>query len=173
MKGKRIVLYTDGSCYAKHPEKLGGFGYRWELWDDSLGTDCLVHSHEGNAGYKNTTIARMEARAMHYGLLSIPYKLPLYLVADSEYLVDGINGGSIYEWADEPDFVRANVDLYRALVRTFNELSPALKAVIHVRGHGKEKKHTWAIAGNKRADELADYKQFIYYEDDSNRTKII
>lgn len=161
-KGVRIVLYTDGSCHAKHTDKLGGYGYRWELWDE----DTLHQFQEGNAGFKNTTISRMEARAIIFGLSSIPYTdIPVYIVADSEYLCKAMQDGRMVEWANaEYERNRENRDLYRQLVLVSGDVT--VKRVIHVRGHGKEKIHTWAIEGNKRADKLADYRNFTYYHDD-------
>lgn len=170
MKGKRIILYTDGSCYAGHPEKLGGYGWRWELWDDEGGEDTLLHFQEGNWGYSNTTISRMEMRAVLYGIRSIECRepIPVYVVSDSQFVINFLNKIKEKSFNDLcVENENKNIDLYRSLFSYIRQRSKLRKFIfIHVRGHGKETKHQWALQGNKRADELADYKQFNYYEKD-------
>lgn len=164
-KGLRIVMYTDGSCYAAHPDKLGGWAYRWELWDDSGGQDELLHSQEGSFGYKDTTNTRMEGMAMIHGLRSIPMfrsSTKVFVVSDSQFIVNACSNGSMEAWAK--DSHRSNYDLW---VRLWDVIKPFKNIkFIHVRGHGKESTHLWALRGNARVDELASYKNFKYYKPD-------
>lgn len=169
-KNRRAILYTDGSCYAAHPDKLGGWGARLEVWDDTNGEDKCILVKEARKGYCYTTISRMEMLGIIHGLdlpsSSSKRHTPIYIVSDSQFIVNYMNGDMLYEDAENGFDRLANKDLWIQLVVRLSAYCDNKVVFIHTRGHEKEIIHHWAIEGNKRADELADYKTQKDYEVD-------
>lgn len=155
MKGKRIVIYTDGSCNVKDPERPGGLGVWLQFWDG----DSFNYEKKLSIGYKNTTIARMEMGAIIKALEEIKVNtIPVYIISDSEFIVKYWNNGKAREWRESNYIGVANPELWERIFRLVQNI--LVVKFIHVRGHGKETRHLWAVPGNGEADRLANYKQF-------------
>lgn len=143
-----IQVYCDGSVYYK--SKLGGLGC-YVLFPNQ--TEILF-----NKGYSQTTISRMELRAIIEALkILTPNKNnQIELYSDSQYCIKSIN-----EWLENwKQFNYRNVknfDLWSQFIELRKEFTNI--KFIHVRGHK-------GVLGNEIVDLLADYKNFTEYEED-------
>ena len=162
-----VMIYTDGSCNVKLG--LGGIGIYIEY---KRGDRSLIGTTSYKEGFSQTTISRMELRAIIKALQIIKKKdLPTIIVSDSAYCVNSINKGWLDRWESENYFDRLNSDLFRVLQQE-RKLFSNLK-FIHTRGHGKGL--PVYEYGNNQADELACYSKFKKYtadEGDSRFNKI-
>lgn len=160
MEREQITIFTDGSCYAKHPEKLGGYG-TYMLWGDK--------EYGLRQGYKNTTISRMELRAILYALKAIKkdVRVTAILYSDSQYAVNMIKEkGFLWKQGLLNGF--ENFDI---LDEIFKEIDAhkKLRLKLHwIPGHRKRLDDP-IVVGNFIADFLADYKNQETYLDDSQR----
>lgn len=150
-----LIVYTDGSC--NRQTKQGGFGIYMEYKAPSR---SIIATKTYNAGYYDTTISRMEMRAILTAMRKIVDKqIKTVIVSDSALCINAFNKGWVQRWRSEGWFDRPNADLWRAMldeILKFKDLT-----LIHTRGHGKGKESY--IHGNEMADRLADYKQFDNY----------
>lgn len=158
MKKKEITIFTDGSCYAKDPEKRGGFGV-YIQWEDKEFTI--------QKGYKNTTISRMELRAILYALraVKVDQVVTVYLYSDSEYSVKMIQE-KIFDWKNNLlEFQFENFDLLDAIFKEIQKHRLMRLKLKWIPGHQKDYENP-LTQGNFIADQLASYKQFKEYEID-------
>lgn len=150
-----LMVYTDGSCDRK--TRKGGYGIYIEYKNSSRD---IIATTSYNAGYEDTTISRMEMRAILTAMRKIVKKhIKTVIVSDSALCINAFNAGWVYRWKDEGWINRPNADLWKAMlveISKFNDLR-----MIHTRGHGKGKESY--VHGNEMADNLADYKQFDNY----------
>ena len=152
-----IEVYTDGSCNIKN--RLGGCGALLQFKD---GTETLSESYISK-GYSDTTISRMELLAIIKSLQLVKHKnkYPILLISDSEYTINSINKGWIFQWEREGFKERKNSDLWKLFLLEFRKFDKDRIKFIHTRGHNKGK--DCYRKGNEVADILADYKQFTEY----------
>jgi len=160
---KYIIAYTDGSCNVK--TRFGGCGALLQFKDSSE----IIDESYVSEGYSDTTISRMELLAIIRALQSITYKdkYTILVISDSQYTVNSINNGWIYEWEQEGFFERKNADLWKLFLEEFRRFEIGRIKFIHTRGHNKGKE--CYREGNNIADELADYKQFNSYTKDEEK----
>lgn len=156
---EEIIIFTDGSCYAKDPCKRGGFG----VYIQYKGKEYSYRK-----GYTHTTISRMELRAIHKALTLIKTDKPVsvFIYSDSQYAVNMIQS-KIFEWQNnllENHF--ENSDLLN-LIFTEVKNHPLMRLKLRwIRGHGKDYEDP-ITRGNFIADYLADYKTQKDYERDA------
>lgn len=153
----KITAFTDGSAIVKG-ERLGGVG---------------VYLTEGNnehfisKGYKNTTISRMEMRALLYAIKKVPIgvRTHLQVYSDSQFVVNSFIKGWLDNWKKENFLGRTNSDLWKEIVEAIDQRSNMKFKITHTRGHLKDLNDP-IVYGNNVADLLANYKNFNEYEDD-------
>lgn len=161
---KRIQVWTDGSCYWK--PKLGGIGVYIKHED---GKEEAI-----SKGYSNTTTTRMEIRALLEGLKKIKHDIPVIanFYIDNQHVCEAISKKYVFIWNKNGLDNYKNPDLWRKVLIEL-KIRPLLKIYAnHVRGHqklssAKTKKEEEIILGNLVADDLANYKQFSTYTEDT------
>lgn len=161
---RRIILYSDGSCYAK--DRLGGWGYLLLFRDRQF----VIAEREGAGGCSDTTISRMEMKAIIEGLKKIKSDttFPIFIISDSQFIVNSINKGWVYAWEKDKFRGRLNADLWRQLLEQYRKFpNNTSVTIIHTKGHGKGMENH--IEGNNRVDKLCNYKNFTEYESDRRR----
>lgn len=157
---KYIVIYTDGSCNVR--TGLGGYG---SLMQYRVGRK-VVSERELSVGYKNTTVSRMELRAIIESLRLIRKKdIPIVLISDSEYTVNSVNKGWVFNWERNGIRSRKNWDLWEQFLEVYRSFPKGIIEVRHTKGHCRGKE--CYQEGNSRADELASYKNFEYFIEDN------
>lgn len=165
-KKRYLVIYTDGSCYWKI--RKGGYGVYFEWME---GNQVLASKRiKGNQGkgYSNTTIDRMEIRAVIIGLEAIKHSkrsnTRILVVTDRKAVVNTINEGWVFNWEKENFFDRKNKDLWIRFLNVYRTFNTQLLTFKHTRGHNKGIEAF--RRGNNIADELADYKSFSTFIED-------
>jgi ribonuclease HI len=134
-----VIIYTDGAC--KGNPGPGGWGVVMSRNGKSL---------ELYGGEFYTTNNAMELTAAIKALEALKRPLPVRLVTDSAYVVDGMvkyrEGWKAQGWCKSRGQPVANAELWRRL-----DALASVHAVewVWVRGHSGE-------AGNERADHLAN-----------------
>lgn len=151
MKKSDINIWTDGSCYYK--TKLGGIGV-YIAWENK---ETFI-----SKGYSHTKTGRMELRAIIEALsliqtTKIPYNITIH--SDSQYVINSVNKGWVYNWEKHGLKLRTNGDLWELLLFQIRRLQNNTIKFKWVKGHS-------GVLGNEMADRLADYKQFKVYERD-------
>jgi len=142
-----IVVYTDGSCNYK--TRHGGIGSHITYFDDVI---------EISKGYCNTTIGRMELKAIIESMKVIKNKrIPIQFNVDSEYIVNSINKRWLFRWELENFVLRKNSDLWKEFIYYYKHFKDI--QFVWCKGHSK-------IDGNEKADKLANYKNFKVFEQD-------
>lgn len=156
---EKITVFTDGSCYAKHPEKLGGSG-AYILWKDK---EYFI-----SKGYKNTTIDRREIEAITLALRAIKTDVPCTVTfyVDRQNVVNTLKSKYIvwYQFGSATD-IAINQDVWIELFKEIRKHKKMKMNVCWIPGHQKDKENPITL-GNHIADILADYKQFTTYQDD-------
>ena len=149
-----LFLYTDGSCKAKTGQ--GGWGWilkrQFANHLETLSQDC--------GGAKGTTISRMEMTAILMGLLNIieqGYTDKLYVISDSQFIVNSFNKGWFKRWKETEFLGRPNADLWSIFSDTLSLMHSF--HFIHTRGH--EKGMEYHKEGNTEVDALCSYKNFL------------
>jgi ribonuclease HI len=131
----RINIYTDGS--SRGNPGPGGYGVILQYKD---------YIKELSAGFKLTTNNRMELLAVIVGLESIKQKGHKIIVfSDSQYVVNAVNKGWVFDWEKNHYKKKKNSDLWRRFIKVYR------KHVITfnwVKGHSGDPK-------NERCDQLA------------------
>lgn len=134
-----VVIYTDGAC--KGNPGPGGWG---------VVIARNARSLELCGGEFYTTNNVMELTAAIKGLEALKKPLPVRLMSDSKYLVEGMSmylqGWKAQGWCKSRGKPVANAELWQRL----DELATVHEVEwVWVRGHAGE-------AGNERADQLAN-----------------
>ena len=108
---KEVIIYTDGAC-SGNP---GGGGYAAILM--YKGVEKVI-----SGGEKLTTNNRMELMAVISGLKALKEPCKVFIVSDSQYVVDAFKKGWIYKWqlngwktSDKKEV--KNVDLWEELIK--------------------------------------------------------
>lgn len=159
MSQDSIQIYTDGAC-SGNPGKGG--------WAAIL----LYKNHRKNlsGGYKKTTNNRMELIAVIEALKAIKNKdLPVIVYSDSQYIVDSINKGYIYNWINKNFNKVKNPDLWKELIQLIRQFKDI--KFEWIRGHNNnlynEACDKMAVHAMNNTPE-SELKQDIYYEQTSS-----
>jgi ribonuclease HI len=142
-KGKKIVIYTDGSSI-NNPGK-GGLGIVLLYIVDGN----IKKKKEYKEGYRYTTNNRMELLAVikALDLLNDSAKeLPIEIYTDSQYVSKAINEGWIFGWVQKNFKGVKNPDLWKKLLARLNKFKNV--KFIWVKGHNNN-------ALNETCDRLA------------------
>lgn len=130
-----IRIYTDGA--AKGNPGPGGYGTIMKYND---------HVKELSQGYRLTTNNRMELLAVIAGLEAIKKEgIPVTIYSDSEYVVNAVEKGWIWNWEKQNFKKKANADLWKRYIPLHDKFSPKF---IWIRGHNGHPE-------NERCDYLA------------------
>jgi ribonuclease HI len=130
-----IEIFTDGA--AQGNPGPGGYGAILRYGG---------HEKELSGGYHLTTNNRMELLAVIVALESIKKTgIPITVTTDSQYVVNAISKGWLWNWEKKNFKDKANEDLWRRYIPLHKKLNPKL---VWVRGHAGH-------AENERCDQLA------------------
>ncbi|HEX5169642.1 MAG TPA: ribonuclease HI [Cyclobacteriaceae bacterium] len=130
-----IKIYTDGA--AQGNPGPGGYGVILKYND---------HYKELSKGYRLTTNNRMELLAVISGLEAIKKEgIPVTIYSDSEYVVNAVEKGWLWNWEKKNFKAKANVDLWMKYIPLHQKFKPKF---IWVRGHAGHPE-------NERCDALA------------------
>lgn len=130
-----IKIYTDGAAQG-NPGR-GGYGIILKYND---------HYKELSEGFRLTTNNRMELLAVIVALESIKKQgIPITIYSDSEYVINAITKGWLWNWEKKNFKGKANVDLWLRYIPLHRKLNPKFT---WVKGHAGHKE-------NERCDELA------------------
>jgi ribonuclease HI len=150
-----IQVFTDGSCYNK--TKQGGCAY------------YIIHENNTeqffSKGYNNTTISRMEMRAVLEAMKVIKDKTKnITFYCDSEFVVNSFNKGWLDSWQRMSFVTCKNPDLWKEIVKEKQKFADKL-IFEHTKGHRKDLDNPIAL-GNSICDVLCQYNSFDNYEID-------
>lgn len=149
------TIFTDGSCNVK--SKLGG-----------IGIYIIKETGEENyisKGYFNTTISRMEMRALLEGFKSIEDKTKdVIFYLDSEFIVKSLTIGWFKSWKKNNFLTVKNNDIWLLIDKEISKFTGKI-TIKHTKGHRKDLDNPIAY-GNATADILADYRSFKEYKQD-------
>lgn len=153
---KKVEIWTDGSCYAKHPKKLGGSGV-YIKWKD--------REYHISRGYSHTSTSRREVGAVLIALRAIrkDLRVTATFYIDSQHVADLLK----YKFADwvRGDLYVENQDLWEKIFREMISHPKLSVRVKWIRSHQKDYDNP-VTQGNFIADFIANYKNFEKYETD-------
>lgn len=130
-----VTIYTDGAC-SGNP---GPGGYGVVLIYGS-------HRKELSEGYRLTTNNRMELLAAIIGLEALKRDgLIVKLFTDSQYLVNAVNNGWLFNWEKKEFAKKKNSDLWRRFLSVYRRHQVTLT---WIKGHSNNPE-------NERCDTLA------------------
>ena len=130
-----IKIYTDGA--AQGNPGPGGFGVIMKYGD---------HVKELSQGFRLTTNNRMELLAVISGLEAIKKEgIPVTIFSDSEYVINSVEKGWIWNWEKQNFKKKANVDLWQRYIPLHHRFKPKFSWVKGHAGHPE----------NERCDYLA------------------
>jgi ribonuclease HI len=150
-----IRIYTDGA--AQGNPGPGGYGTIMKYND---------HVKELSQGFRLTTNNRMELLAVIAGLEAIKKEgIPVTVYSDSEYVVNAVEKGWLWNWEKQNFKKKANPDLWQRYIPLHRIFKPKF---VWVRGHAGH-------VENERCDYLAvkaakDFNLLVDqgYEDSKN-----
>jgi ribonuclease HI len=130
-----IRIYTDGA--AQGNPGPGGYGVILKFNDKIK---------ELSQGFRLTTNNRMELLGVIAGLEAIKKTgIPVTIYSDSEYVVNAVEKGWIWNWEKTNFKKKANVDLWQRYIPLHKKFNPKF---IWIRGHAGH-------VENERCDQLA------------------
>lgn len=130
-----IRIYTDGA--AKGNPGPGGYGAILKYGD---------HYKELSQGYRLTTNNRMELLAVIVALEALKKGgLSVTIYSDSEYVVNAVEKGWIWNWQKKNFNKKANADLWKRFIPLYHTYKPRF---VWVKGHAGHPE-------NERCDQLA------------------
>jgi ribonuclease HI len=130
-----IRIYTDGA--AQGNPGPGGYGVILKYKD---------YVKELSEGFRLTTNNRMELLAVIKGLEAIKKEgIPVNIFSDSEYVVNAVEKGWIWNWEKQNFKKKANVDLWQRYIPLHKKFKPKFT---WIRGHAGHEE-------NERCDYLA------------------
>lgn len=152
-----LVIYTDGSLYAKG--RRGGYGARF-LYFDEVGEEHILEEY-WEPGIRGTTINRMELEACITALKKAPgfecftTVNKVVIRTDSryisEYYMSALGFWRKNRWKNRDGKAVDNADLWKAFVRHYEKVRKP-KNIEWVKGHGKGREKD---PHNYAADKLA------------------
>src|SRR5688572_12502425 len=130
-----IRIFTDGA--AQGNPGPGGYGVILKYKD---------HVKELSEGFRLTTNNRMELLAVIKGLEAIKKSgIPVAIYSDSEYVINAVEKGWLWDWEKKNFKKKANVDLWQRYIPLHQKFKPKFTWVKGHAGH----------AENERCDYLA------------------
>lgn len=130
-----IRIYTDGA--AQGNPGPGGFGVILKYGDKEK---------ELSQGFRLTTNNRMELLAVITGLEAIKKEgIPVLIISDSEYVINAIEKGWLWNWEKKNFKDKANPDLWKRYIPLHHKFHPKFQWVKGHAGHPE----------NERCDQLA------------------
>jgi ribonuclease HI len=130
-----IKIFTDGA--AQGNPGPGGYGTIMRYGD---------YEKEFSQGYRLTTNNRMELMAVIVGLEAIKKSgIPITIFSDSQYVVNAVEKGWIWNWEKKKFKDKANVDLWKRYIPLHKKFTPKF---VWVKGHAGH-------IENERCDQLA------------------
>lgn len=159
----KLTAFCDGSCSYKN--RQGGVGV---YLIEENGQEYFYKK-----GYSNTTISRMEIRALLLAITKVSPNIPVELnvYSDSEYVVLSFTEHRLQKWSLLNFYNVKNLELWYQLIDAINERPMLRLNMHHVRGHGKDFTDP-LVYGNAVADLLADYKSHKDYKNDWQPRKV-
>ncbi len=138
-----VTIYTDGAC-SGNP---GPGGYGVVLISGS-------HRKELSEGFRLTTNNRMELLAAIKGLEALKRDgTTVRLHTDSQYLVNAVNNGWLFEWERKRFAKKKNQDLWIWFLELYRRHHVTLK---WIKGHNNDTENercdTLAVAASKKPD---------------------
>ena len=136
-----VNIYTDGAC-SGNPGP-GGYGVILEF---------KGHKKELSEGYRETTNNRMELLAVIVGLEALKQDdLEVTIYSDSQYVVDAVQKGWVWNWIKTSFKGKKNADLWKRFITTYKRQKVKF---VWLKGHAGHPE-------NERCDILAveAYKQ--------------
>ena len=132
---QEVIIYTDGAC-SGNP---GPGGYGVVLLSGK-------HRKELSEGFRLTTNNRMEPLGAIIGLEALKFdRLTVKLYTDSQYLVNAVNKGWLFNWEQKRFAKKKNQDLWLRFLDVYRKHRVTL---IWVKGHNNNPE-------NERCDLLA------------------
>lgn len=145
----KYIVYTDGSYRASR--KQGG--YAVVFYDSDMNLIKYVFK-----GIKNTTNNRCELMGFISALKHLPFNSEVVIYSDSEYVLNPIKKGWIYNWIKTNFKDKKNEDLWREVI----DLLPHYKLSLEwVKGHEEDER-------NNFADMLAQHSSIIDLKDNKD-----
>jgi ribonuclease HI len=147
-----IKIFTDGA--AQGNPGPGGYGVVMKYND---------HVKELSQGYRLTTNNRMELLAVIRGLQAIKKEgIPVSIFSDSEYVVNSVEKGWIWNWEKKNFSKKANADLWKQYIPLHNKFKPKFHWIRGHAGHPENERCDYlavkaATSGNLLAD--MEYEQ--------------
>src|SRR5512133_3907694 len=143
----KVIIYTDGACSGTP----GPGGYGVVLISGS-------HRKELAEGYRLTTNNRMELLAAIAGVEGLKKKgTDVTLYTDSQYLVNAVNKGWLFNWEQKRFAKKKNPDLWIRFLEVFRKHRVKL---IWVKGHNdnleNERCDILAVTASKRTNLATD-----------------
>jgi ribonuclease HI len=130
-----IKIFTDGA--AQGNPGPGGYGTIMRYGN---------YEKEFSQGFRLTTNNRMELMAVIVGLEAIKKTgIPITIYSDSQYVVNSVEKGWIWNWEKKKFKDKANVDLWKRYIPLHKKLTPKF---VWVKGHAGH-------IENERCDQLA------------------
>ncbi len=142
-----VEIFTDGAC-SGNPGK-GGYGVILRY---------NQHIKELSAGFKATTNNRMELLASIAGLEALTKEgSEVTIISDSEYVVNSVIKGWVFNWERKAYKDRVNADLWKRFLIAYRKHQVQFK---WVRGHAghleNERCDELAVAASRQKDLLID-----------------
>lgn len=120
-----IRIYTDGAAQG-NPGR-GGYGVILKFND---------YVKELSEGFRLTTNNRMELLAVIKGLESLKKEgIPVTIFSDSEYVINAIEKGWLWNWQKKNFKDKANVDLWQRYIPLHHKYKPRFTWVKGHAGH--------------------------------------
>ena len=120
-----IRIYTDGAAQG-NPGR-GGYGVVLKFND---------YVRELSEGFRLTTNNRMELLAVIKGLESLKKEgIPVNIISDSEYVINAVEKGWLWNWQKKNFRDKANVDLWQRYIPLHHKYKPRFTWVKGHAGH--------------------------------------
>ncbi|MFN0048269.1 MAG: ribonuclease HI [Cytophagales bacterium] len=142
-----VEIFTDGAC-SGNPGR-GGYGVILRY---------NQHIKELSAGFRVTTNNRMELLATIAGLEALNKEgLDVTIISDSEYVINSVTKGWVFNWERKAYKDRANADLWKRFLISYRKHQVQFKWVRGHTGHPEnERCDALAVAASRKKDLFVD-----------------